>query len=277
MSSKASVQGACTPLANIGLAVGVNAGATVPDVSTPEALRAALLAAGSVVHAPPTATPSGAQSDKVIKQLGIARGARRPRHAQSRPRRRPRHDRQRRVDAIGIFPKERNRRRAGNCACRARRPPSLQLNITYGAGVTAASLVPGRGGGVRPVPDRAGEPPSLDRLRLRPAGELSPSFRKSRGSLFRYRPSGYSSAQRACARLLAMVTLRPVHSFLCLVALVIAGCATDSEQVAQTAPGGPPPRPKVVLVNDFFGCPVCNSSRSRFLHPGGEQARPPDQ
>ncbi len=39
------VQGACTPLANIGLAVGVTAGAPVPDVSTPEALRAALLAA----------------------------------------------------------------------------------------------------------------------------------------------------------------------------------------------------------------------------------------
>ena len=52
-----------------------------------------------------------------------------------------------------------------------------------------------------------------------------------------------------------MVTLRPVHSFLCLVALVIAGCATNSEQVAQTAPGGPPPRPKVVLVNDFLVAP----------------------
>src|SRR5882672_5005289 len=33
------VQGACTPLANIGLAVGVTAGSAVPDVSTPDALR----------------------------------------------------------------------------------------------------------------------------------------------------------------------------------------------------------------------------------------------
>src|SRR5512135_2277627 len=66
------VQGVCTPLANIGLAVGVTSGRPVPDVSTPEALRSALLAAGSVVHAPPTATPSGAQSDKVIAQLGLA-------------------------------------------------------------------------------------------------------------------------------------------------------------------------------------------------------------
>ena len=63
-------------------------GHPVPNVSTPEALRAALLAAGSIVHAPPTATPSGAQSDKVIKQLGLAEQARRPGNAQSRPRRR---------------------------------------------------------------------------------------------------------------------------------------------------------------------------------------------
>ena len=66
------VQGACTPLDNIGLAVGVTKGGPVPDVSTPDALRAALLAARGVVHAPPTATPSGAQSDKVIQTLGIA-------------------------------------------------------------------------------------------------------------------------------------------------------------------------------------------------------------
>src|SRR5512135_731907 len=66
------VRGACTPLANIGLAVGVTAGSAVPDVSTPETLRAALLAAKGVVHAPPTATPSGAQSDKVIKTLGLS-------------------------------------------------------------------------------------------------------------------------------------------------------------------------------------------------------------
>ncbi|HEY1311200.1 MAG TPA: substrate-binding domain-containing protein, partial [Pseudolabrys sp.] len=60
-------------LANIGLAVGVTAGREVPDVSTPEKLRAALLAARRVVHAPPTATPSGAQSDKIIKELGLER------------------------------------------------------------------------------------------------------------------------------------------------------------------------------------------------------------
>ena len=59
-------------LANISLAVGVRAGGPVPDVSTPEKLRAALLSARAVVHAPPDATPSGAHSDKIIKQLGLA-------------------------------------------------------------------------------------------------------------------------------------------------------------------------------------------------------------
>jgi molybdate transport system substrate-binding protein len=136
------VQGKCTPLANIGLAVGVTAGTAVPDVSTPEALRAALLAARGVVHAPPSATPSGAQSDKVIKQLGltellsgrvthkvglagglaaIASG-----------------------DAtLGIFPKSEIVSVQG-ITLAGPLPPSLQLTITYGAGVTAGSKVAAR-------------------------------------------------------------------------------------------------------------------------------------
>jgi molybdate transport system substrate-binding protein len=59
-------------LANISLALGVREGGVVPDVSTPEKLRAALLGARSVVHAPPSATPSGAHSEKIIKALGLA-------------------------------------------------------------------------------------------------------------------------------------------------------------------------------------------------------------
>jgi molybdate transport system substrate-binding protein len=59
-------------LANIGLAIGVKAGSKMPDVSTRDALRAALLAARSVVHAPPSATPSGAQSEKIVKELGLS-------------------------------------------------------------------------------------------------------------------------------------------------------------------------------------------------------------
>src|SRR5476649_2275743 len=43
-------------LANIGLGVGVKAGGRIPDISTPDALRRALVAAHTVVHAPPAAT-----------------------------------------------------------------------------------------------------------------------------------------------------------------------------------------------------------------------------
>ncbi len=133
------VQGACTPLANIGLAVGVTAGEPVPDVSTPEALRAALMAARGVVHAPPTATPSGAQSDKVIKTLGLSEAlAGRVAHkvglagglamiASGEA-------------TLGIFPKSEIVSVAGITLAGAL-PPSLQLTITYGAGVTASSQV----------------------------------------------------------------------------------------------------------------------------------------
>ncbi len=131
------VQGACTPIANIGLAVGVTAGTPVPDVSTPEALRGALLAARGVVHAPPTATPSGAQSDKVIKELGLA-GKIAVTHkvglagglaaiASGEV-------------SLGIFPKSEILSVKG-IALAGPLPPSLQLVITYGAGVTAWSKV----------------------------------------------------------------------------------------------------------------------------------------
>jgi len=133
------VRGACTPLANIGLAVGVTAGRPVPDVSTPEALRASLLAVGSIVHAPPTATPSGAQSDKVIKQLGLAdQLSGRVMHkvglagglaaiASGEA-------------SLGIFPKSEIVSVKG-IALAGSLPPSLQLIVTYGAGVTASSMV----------------------------------------------------------------------------------------------------------------------------------------
>lgn len=131
------VRGRCTPLADIGLAVGVTSGTPVPDVSTPEALRAALLAAKGVVHAPPTATPSGAQSDKVINELGLtgkiavthkvglAGGLAAIASGEA---------------SLGIFPKSEIVSVKG-IALAGALPPSLQLVITYGAGVTAASKV----------------------------------------------------------------------------------------------------------------------------------------
>ncbi len=126
-------------LANIELAVGVKADGPVPDVSTPEALRAALLAARAVVHAPPGATPSGAQSDKIIREFGLADalGSRVVHRAglaggvamiaggEAE---------------IGIFPKSEIVNAAG-VALAGPLPAALQLTIVYGAGVTSASAV----------------------------------------------------------------------------------------------------------------------------------------
>ena len=126
-------------LANIGLGVGVKTGGKLPDISTPDALRRALVAALTVVHAPPTATPSGAQSDKVIKQLGIAEamtgrvvhkaglagGVAMIANGEA---------------DIGIFPKS-EMVNVDGITLVGSLPGDLQLNIMYGAGVAAASPV----------------------------------------------------------------------------------------------------------------------------------------
>ncbi|HZL30229.1 MAG TPA: substrate-binding domain-containing protein [Pseudolabrys sp.] len=127
-----------SPLADIGLGVGIKAGDEVPDISTPEKLKASLLAGGSVVHAPPTATPSGAQSDKVLRELGFTGGPLKVIHkaglaggvaaiASGEA-------------ALGIFPKSEIVAFNGVTLVGSL-PPSLQLVITYGAAITAASKV----------------------------------------------------------------------------------------------------------------------------------------
>src|SRR5690242_821648 len=55
-----------TPLGRIAVGVGVKAGSKVPDVSTPEKFRAALLAAKGVAFADPAA---GTSAGKVIAQM----------------------------------------------------------------------------------------------------------------------------------------------------------------------------------------------------------------
>jgi len=126
-------------LANIGLAVGVKAGGKVPDISSPEALRRTLAAARSIVHAPPNATPSGAHSDKIIKEFGLADElAGRVTHkvglagglamiASGEA-------------ELGIFPKS-EIVSTKDAAMVGPLPASLQLTVTYGAGVVAASPV----------------------------------------------------------------------------------------------------------------------------------------
>lgn len=50
----------------------VKDGAPKPDIATPDAFRAALLNARTLVYSTPTATPSGAHMARVVTQLGIA-------------------------------------------------------------------------------------------------------------------------------------------------------------------------------------------------------------
>ena len=129
-----------TPLANIGLGVGIKAGGKLPDISTPDALRETLAAARAVVHAPPTATPSGAQSDKVLRELGLidkmagrvihkaglAGGVTAIANGEAE---------------IGIFPKSELVNVPGVTLVGSL-PPALQLTILYCAGITAASAAP---------------------------------------------------------------------------------------------------------------------------------------
>jgi len=128
-------------LATIGLGVGIKSGGIIPDISTPDALRRVLIAAVTVVHAPPAATPSGAQSDRVIKELGIAEamtgrvvhraglagGVAMVASGEA---------------DIGIFPKSELVNVEG-VTLLGPLPGVLQLNIVYGAAVVAASLAAG--------------------------------------------------------------------------------------------------------------------------------------
>lgn len=61
-----------TAFGTVGTNIIVREDATAPDVATKERFRAAMLAAKSVVHATPGATPSGTHMGKVMADLGIA-------------------------------------------------------------------------------------------------------------------------------------------------------------------------------------------------------------
>jgi molybdate transport system substrate-binding protein len=62
--------GSRTPLARVGIAVVVRADASKPDVSTPEALRSALLNARTITHADPQ-TPGGRHVGAMLARLGV--------------------------------------------------------------------------------------------------------------------------------------------------------------------------------------------------------------
>jgi molybdate transport system substrate-binding protein len=64
--------GSGTPVARVGIGVAVQEGSAVPDISTPDAFRRALLAAKSVVYIDPKVGTSGKHVAEVLDRLGIA-------------------------------------------------------------------------------------------------------------------------------------------------------------------------------------------------------------
>jgi len=127
-------------LGNVGITVIVKQGATPPDISTPEKFREAMLAARTVVHATPTATPSGAHMAKVIDQLGIADAM------QKKVVHRPALDGG--VDLVakgeadlGMYPASEVANVKGITLV-GPLPDALQLNIVYGAAVTTDNAAP---------------------------------------------------------------------------------------------------------------------------------------
>lgn len=61
-----------TEVGRVGIGVAVKAGAAVPDISTPDAFKAALLKAGSLIMINPATGTSGKHLAAVFKDLGIA-------------------------------------------------------------------------------------------------------------------------------------------------------------------------------------------------------------
>src|SRR5579883_887385 len=124
----------------LGVSVIVREGQPRPDISTPEAFRQALLAARSVVHATPTATPSGAHVSKLLDQLGIAAAM------QSKVIHRPALDGGAELVAkgeadLGIYPTSEVVHVKGVTVV-GPLPAELQLKKIYGAAVVKSSAVP---------------------------------------------------------------------------------------------------------------------------------------
>ena len=125
-------------IVRIGLVV--REGAPKPDVSTLDNFKKAMLAAKSVVHANPAATPSGAHLAKVWEQLGIADAIKaKVTHRNA-------------LDGgvaaitrgeveIGLYPVSEIISEKG-VAFAGLIPPDVQLNTVYATGVLAANAAP---------------------------------------------------------------------------------------------------------------------------------------
>src|SRR3954471_20207050 len=124
----------------LGISVIMRQGAPKPDIATPDRLRQALLKARSVVHATPTATPSGAHLARMLEQLGIAE------QMQSKVIHRPAlaggADLVAKGEAeLGLYPTSEVVHVPG-VAIVGPLPPVLQLKIVYGAAIASESAAP---------------------------------------------------------------------------------------------------------------------------------------
>jgi molybdate transport system substrate-binding protein len=124
----------------LGISVIVRQGAAKPDISTPERLRQALLEPRSVVHATPSATPSGAHMARMLEQLGSAE------EMLSKVIHRPALDGGAELVArgeaeLGLYPTSEVVHVPG-LAIVGPLPPALQLRIVYGAAIAKDSAAP---------------------------------------------------------------------------------------------------------------------------------------
>jgi molybdate transport system substrate-binding protein len=124
----------------LGISVIARQGAAKPDISTPDRLRQALFEAHSVVHATPTATPSGAHIALVLEQLGIVDEMRNK--VVHRPALAGGVDLVARGEAeLGLYPTSEVVHVPG-VAVVGPLPPALQLKIVYGAAIASDSAAP---------------------------------------------------------------------------------------------------------------------------------------
>jgi molybdate transport system substrate-binding protein len=117
----------------------VSAGAPKPDLSTPDKVKQAMLAARAITHATPGETPSGTHMGKLIETLGIAEAMKGK--IIHRSALRGGVDLVARGEAeIGFYPK--SEVLDPRLSLAGPLPAGIQLTTIYGAAVTAKSAVP---------------------------------------------------------------------------------------------------------------------------------------
>jgi molybdate transport system substrate-binding protein len=120
----------------------VPAGPPKPDLSTPDKVKQAVLAARAITHATPGETPSGTHMGKLIETLGIAEAMKGKVIHRSALRGGIELVASGEAE-IGFFPKSEVLDPRLNLA--GPLPPAIQLTTIYGAAVTAKSAAPDAG------------------------------------------------------------------------------------------------------------------------------------